>query len=337
MDQGLERRSAVWIWGVSILVSGAALAWVLSQLDLSDLARVLTNVKPGFMTLALAALVTETVLASVRLRVLLAPRPAAGFADCVKMTSLHGVYLVLLPARIGELAYLLLLNRIARQRLGAAVGNLVYQRLSDTVVLAVLFLSTVLLAFMEHARSIVLWFIIAGGSAAVLACWLSLPRLLTMVSVICLQWFGRRARLARTVVLLALQASRWSRRIMRIQVRLSVLALTFGAWLAAAATVVCLFHAFNAALDWEQMVLAGIAVQVIGAIPVYTVGGLGVAEAGLAGVLMAFDVETARAVTLALAVRLALVLGQVAVLALVFPVAAAAGHLAPASGARPGT
>lgn len=326
MDQGRERRSAVWIWGVSILVSGAALAWVLSQVELSSLSRVLTDAKPGFLILALATMVTETTLAAVRLRVLLSPRPAATLIDCLKITSLHGVYLVLLPARIGELAYLLLLNRIALQRLGAAVGNLVYQRLSDAVVLAFLFTSTVLLAFMDHVESVLLWLIIAGGSAVVLACWLNLHRLMTMASVAGLRWFGRRARLARTVVLLALQARRWSRRITRIEVRLSVLALTLMAWLAAAATVVSLFHAFDAALGWQQMVLAGIAVQVIGAIPVYTVGGLGVAEAGLAGVLMAFDVETARAVTLALAVRLGLVLGQLAVLALVAPVAAAAGH-----------
>lgn len=336
MDQGRERRSAVWIWAVSILVSGVALAWVLSQVALSDLARLLTGARPGFLILALAAMVTETMLAAVRLRVLLAPWREAGFADCVKMTSLHGVYLVLLPARIGELAYLLLLNRVARQRLGAAVGNLVYQRLSDAVVLAFLFLSTVLAAFMDNARSLSLWLIIAGGSAVVMACWLNLHRLMTAASAVGLRWFGRRARPARAVALLALQARRWSQRITRLEVRLSVLALTLAAWLAAAATVVCLFHAFNAALRWEQMVLAGIAVQVIGAIPVYTIGGLGVAEAGLAGVLMAFDVDTAHAITLALAVRLGLVSGQVAVLALVFPVAAAAGQ-AGADRSRRGT
>lgn len=317
MEKARMGRSTLWVWVVSVAISGIALAFVLSRLDLSDLGRVLRAADIGFLVLALAAVLTETAFAAYRLRLLLPRRRTIGFYECLRITGMHGVYLVLLPARIGELAYLVLLNRVARQSPGAAVGNLIYQRLSDAVVIVFLFMCTVLLAFTDQARSPWLWLGIAAGATAVTVCWINIHRLMTALSRIGLRVLGRRLQAARFVVRLLLQARHWSRQITHIEVRLATIALTLAAWIAAAVTVVCLFRSFHADLSFEHMVLAGIAVQVISAIPVYTIGGLGITEAGLAGVLVAFDVEMARAVTLALVVRLGLVFGQIAVLALI--------------------
>ncbi len=318
-SRGRSRKGTAGLWTASALVSGGALALLLSQVELDHVGRLAGAVEVRFLLLALVMIVVETVAAAVRLKILLPRRPGAGIAGCLRITNLHAVYLVLLPARLGEIAYLFLLTRVAGQRAGAAVGNLVYQRLSDVAMVAFLFALALLLVAGGGEAPATLSAGIGAVMAMLVTGWLGVNRIATAVAATARRVLGRRGRVRGGVLRGALQARRWTRQVTDVSLRLGVIALTAVAWIAATAAVGFLFRAFGAPLDLGQMVFAGIAIQLIGALPVYTIGGLGVTEAGLAGLLVLFGLEPAAAVALALAVRLGLVAGQLVVFLLLSP------------------
>jgi len=95
---------------------------------------------------AAAALSTTWLLRAARLRAEWQPRTGATFADCLRLFLVHNAAVVWLPMRSGEAGYALWLQRRWQVPLQDSLPSLLWLRLQDAVVLALLSALTLTLA-----------------------------------------------------------------------------------------------------------------------------------------------------------------------------------------------
>jgi hypothetical protein len=130
---------------VAVVISGAALAWFLSGVEWSPLARSLGSVRMGWVLLAALMLLLEFVLRSVRWAVLLRPLgTAARVSDLFAAQVIGAAANTLLPFRAGEVAKPLVAARRTGHGLVAVVATAVMERVYDLLGLVSVLLIMVL-------------------------------------------------------------------------------------------------------------------------------------------------------------------------------------------------
>ena len=272
---------ARWIAGAT--VTALLLLLVVSRIAPQSFVDLPARLALGPLLLGFGFLLLESVFAALRLHVLALPRRDARAA--YEVTAWHALWLLALPARLGDVAWVLLMRSRYAWRSGAALGCALFQRLLDLGVVLV-FVAVGLPAVPGvPGGPYRLAGVLATGAVVAVAV-LALEGWTTWLAGLLRRGVHRprgwRRRLFRTLM----HARVWSRHVRSRGLRLLALTLTAASGGALAAAYLCVLRALGIELGGAQALFLVGATQLVVAIPIQSVGGLGVFEAGLAGLLV---------------------------------------------------
>lgn len=301
----IARRGSLLLWGLAIGGSLALLLGVLLQVDWHAAASMLRLAAWPFVLGALALLMVEGIVTALRIGVFTPSRP--GFATCLKVNAHYVLLLMLLPARLGEMGAVLLFRRYFRQGAGAALMSVLSQRLFDLAILGSLFMLLGL-----SLASLLTFFQTAFLAAGLLVCLplglFYLDRPLAAAAIALRRKHGPRPSGFRHHVLrLLLQARIWHRHGLNRRTLLYGIALTATKWACNLSSLALLFFAIHLALTPLESAWVASAYNLLAVLPIQTVGGIGLGEAGLAGLLAINGLPLGLAVGASLLVRLVLI------------------------------
>lgn len=302
----LAARGRARAWVVSTIVSVVLVGAVVSQLDVTLFVSTVTRADPGFVVGGVVCAFAVNAVMAWRLQVLLGDAGKSAFGRCLNVTILHEVYLTALPARLGEIAYIVLLKRTFRLVVGAGLANLTFQRLCDLAFVAgLLSLGVTALASAGQIGAIYL----IPCAAAVLALVVVLRKVDHLASVaagLMLRVLGRRARWSRRIVWTLLVVRRWFASGLSWSAYARVMLATMIGWTGTLGVMYLSLRAVGVSLSAGQLLSIGAAYYLIGALPLQAVGGFGISEAGLAGLLILAGWEYSEAISIGVATRLLL-------------------------------
>ncbi len=135
LDPGTRCRLAVL---AATLASTAGFAWALHGLDLSDLLARVGRTPAWLWLVAAVGILASHALRATRLHAEWQARTGADWPSCLRLTLLHNAAVLLMPLRSGELGYGWWLQRRWGVSWRASSASLLWMRLQDLVVLAVL-------------------------------------------------------------------------------------------------------------------------------------------------------------------------------------------------------
>ena len=238
------------------------------------------------------------------LRIYLAePRiPKGAWGRCLQLILLNNLFNLLLPARTGEASFPLLLKRWFGVGLTEGTGTLLWLRLLDLNVLAVLALLCLAPALLPQFGAFWPWLALLAAAAPLLAPWLQGRAAAALL--------GRSGKLPKLLLRLLAGVPAHAR-----QLGLDLL-LTWSAWGIKLALLAQVFAAL-AGLPLKAALLGAIGGDLSTVLPVHTPGGFGTYEAGVMALVAPLAAPTPA--LLAAAVNLHL---------LVLGIALAAGALA---------
>jgi uncharacterized protein (TIRG00374 family) len=300
------------IWLAALLVSVVLLAFLVSQADLGYLLSLWGSAQPVFLVIGVLVVIVDCWATGLRLRILhlgVTRRPRAVYMNIEVM---HGLLLQLLPARLGELPYLVLLRRRLGMDHGEVFANFIYQRLLDTMVLALFFLSSLLLIVGDR-ESVSTWIPMVLVACTLFGLmFLGVEQVAAVVVRIMHRFHVRGSALSHWLLRVLSVARRWSRRLRLEGVRWMALVWTCTRWSAVMVLTWAAFAAFGIRLGVVETLFLGSGLCFATVIPLQTVGGFGVSEMGLAALLVVTGYPWQEATATALLVRVAYVVMMLA-------------------------
>lgn len=292
-----DSRSALRVLGAA-LVSAAILALLLLLMPWREVVRLWQHVSPAALVAAAAALGATYVVAGIRLATML-PHGAGGLRGYVAASLWHGLGMIVLPVRLGELALVDGLKRYAGVGAGGGLAVLLVQRIYDLLVVVLAFAVGVVALLAGHPPTLL-------ALAAALVVLLLLARFLDRLLGIGAAWLaggGGRVRTQLHAVLVEAQDAAASLATERVPV---VIAGTVAFWVADFFALWLIFRAFDVAPGALTVLFLGAGLALVHAVPLPTIGGLGLAESGLAGLLTLTGMPAATALGVGVSVRLTL-------------------------------
>lgn len=300
MLQALDKGNA-WIWLCAGVVSLALLTLVLLQVDFSVVEVMVRNlVWPVFLA-AFLFLTLEGIFTALRIWLFAARKPC--LSQALKANAWYVVLLVLLPARLGEVAAIAVFERYLRQSYGAAAMSIVVQRIYDVIILGVFFL----VALIGLSEAFDKAFLYGACFMLIAIAVFGLYKMELFLTLAVLLFEGKKKGVLRSAKRFLLQARIWSRHIFKknhIGIALITTALK---WFCNLGALVCLFFAINLDLSFFEAVASSAAYNFLAIVPLQTIGGIGVGEAGLALILVATGMSTSVAASASILLRLAII------------------------------
>lgn len=273
------------LWGFASFVSLGLLALVVWHVDFSESLMMLQNASWVFLAAAFFFLLSEGVSTALRLWLFASKKPC--LSQALKANAWYVLLLVMLPARLGEVAAVVVLERYLGQKYGAAAMSIITQRLYDVIILGVIFLIALvgMGSFIDtQVMGIVTTFLI-GIALFVL---LRLNMFLT-IGALCMG--KKRHGVLRKIKRLILQARVYNRHgLSRKDIPLALF-FTIVKWVSNLAALVFLFMAIHLGLSLFENITVATAYNFLAIIPLQTVGGIGVGEAGLALLLVSMGLS----------------------------------------------
>ena len=281
-------------------ISLALFALVATRLDAASLAAVAASLSWPLIAAGTALLLVAHLADSVRMH-LIAGR--SSLASATRVTAWHALWLLALPMRLGEVIWVIAMRNAYGWNPATAVVCALVQRLLDLAVVAALLLLAMpaVLGLGQDGAPLI-------AAAAVAACGAALAGVMTLRF-----WMRLTARLViatgrprgwRLRLLRHLrQGRRWLESVQhRRTLRLCLLptALT---WTAVFSAYWLLGQAVGLQVAAVEVLFAGAGSVVITALPVQSIGGFGLLEAGLTGILTWFDAPAEIAAAAALSIR----------------------------------
>lgn len=288
-------------WALAGIVSLALLAAVAAQLDAASLAAALHRASWPLLGAALALLLAEQLLAALRMHWI-----AGGshrFDSALRITAWHAAWLIALPMRLGDVAWMVVMRRAYAWNAAAAVACAFLQRLLDIAVVAAFLLLTApaIVGVDRDAAPLVAvlaitLFMVAFAAAATLRLWLRLAAKLVVAAGVPRGWRRRLLRELR-------HGQRWLERVRNRRVMPLCLLATVGVWATVFGAWWLVAQALGLHVPAAQFAVASAGGSLITALPVQSIGGAGLLEAGLTGILAWFGAPVAAAALVALAIR----------------------------------
>ena len=297
------RRS---LWWLAAITSLLVLFGLLSQMDWKGFSHLTTGLSPAYLVIAISLLLTEGCITAARLS--LFANNDSGFLAALPANAWYSVLVVVLPARLGEVGAILLLEKFLHQSRASAIMSILVQRLFDLMVLGVIFL--LFLLFLVDLLPAP--FALTSALAVIVGAALLMVRMdwLLQQLAAALLYGNRPGRhsLRRTLLRLVLQGRTWRRHTYRNGMASKALALTTAKWCCTLGSISCLFLALPSRLDIDSALVASAAYNFMAVIPIQSLGGIGAGEVGLAFVLTGMGFAKGIAVSISLYTRAALIL-----------------------------
>ena len=292
----LARRTGPLTWAVAGGVSLVLLCFVAAQLDGSSLAA-MGEISWPLAGAGVALFAAESLFSAVRMHLIANER--GGFPTAMRVTAWHAIWLIALPMRLGEVAWVVAMRRAYGWNVATAVACAVVQRLLDMVIVAACLLVTIPATLGLYEDWPLAFFALAGA-----VCLLALIGLMTLHVYL---------RLAAKLLLRTgrpqgpslNQARYWLEDIRHRRVMLRCIVPTLLIWAAVMTAYWTIGQAVGLDIALVELGFAAAGSNLIAALPVQSIGGFGLLEAGFTGIVAWFGAPAGTAALAALAVRLA--------------------------------
>ncbi len=275
--------------------------WLLSQVDVDEAARIIRQLPPSLLLLGMASYFAGFLLRALRFRLLLSRDQP--LRHLVPIVLVHYAALNIIPARLGELSYIILLKQVNQVSTGLSVSNLLVARVFDQMTISLLFLiSTAFLDFSSPWLNTLTLIV-----SAVLLATCVLLALLFAYKTRYVQWFQALVRL------LKLERFRLTQKIARelgevvnalatLQFTanlITVFAVSCGIWVCIFATNYFMLHAFQVRLSYQEIVFTSTCIIMMRLLPLQLVSGFGIHETTWVFLAEALNVPRQFAITAA--------------------------------------
>ncbi len=294
------------VWITAAAVSLLLLGLVVAQIDWRAARAMASRIDWGLLGIALVLLFFEGVFAAARIA--LFTGQLGRFAGSLQANAWYVILLVMLPARLGEVAAIFVFERFLEMKRGAAAISIIAQRLYDVMVLSVLFFIALLglAGPLSQAWLAIAALAVIGIAVAVLY---YLGNLLTGAFLLMRRAGLHHGGLTRQGAHLLLQARLWSRQAgARQSVVLGGLGLTFLKWVSNLSALVLLLMALHLPISFFQAMSVSAAYNFLAVIPLQTIGGIGVGEAGLTLLLVVNGLTASDAASASIMLRIVIIL-----------------------------
>ena len=289
------------LWLASAAVSGGLLCLLFLVVNPSELGHAFAVIDLRFAGLALLLLTIEAL--STAWRIQTCAKTGVSYAHGVYANAWYVLWITLLPARLGEIAGISVFQKVLLMHPGRATASLIVQRLYDLVILGgflVIGLSVTLLP-MEAARPMVLAILFLMSCLIV-----SLTFWLTCLGKLIYPLKGRYA-FASKLLRFCLHARQWCKQHMNVKAVLLLTLQTLLKWLANLTALLLLFYACKISLPVDTLFVVAILTHFLAAIPLQSIGGIGIVEAGLTSMLVYFGITAEQAIATSLFIRIVVI------------------------------
>ena len=305
----LNANRSVWLWAT--ISSIVIVLWFLYTLEPRLLREVMNRISPLILGLSLFLLTVNGLLDALWLQLI--TRPVHRYTGPMRVIAWHMLGSSLLPARIGELAFIYFIHRWLEVPAARALFITLYHRLQDFIVIN-LFLLMTIIAIGFDTRSIQLVPVASAMLVVLVLMVLHLEYSLTLCAL-CLRRIHRQMgyRFLHTLLSHLLQVRIWYRHSLKpAQLWLSFLVIVLR-WAVVLPAIGLLLHGSVEALNWSHSLFVTNLYLYMGIIPVQAVGGFGAGEAGLIWVLTLYGLSIGSASALSLLIRLLINLVHVSI------------------------
>ena len=284
-------------------ISLALFGVVAARLDAASLAAAAASL--SWPLVAAGTLLMASSFLAHSLRLYLFAERKGGYATAIRVSAWHSLWLIVLPMRLGEVAWVVAMRKAYGWNPATAVVCALVQRLLDLAVIA-----AVLLAAMPAALGLGRDETPLVAAAAVIVCGLALAgvatlrvwlRLIARLVIATGRPRGWRLRLLRHL----LQGRRWLNSDHHRRTMLLGLLPTALAWTANFAGYWLLCQAVGLRVAVVEVLFATAGSLVLTTLPVLSIGGFGLLEAGLTGILAWLGAPADTSALAALAIRFA--------------------------------
>ena len=253
--------------------------------------------------MGIVLLVAENLFGAVRTH-LIAGRHG-GFPTAVQVTAWHAIWLIVLPMRLGEVAWVISMRRAYGWNVATAFACALVQRLLDVVIVSAFLLLTIPVAFGLHEERVLVFSVMAVALCllAFIGCttlhvWL---RLAAKVAVGAGRPRGRRRRFLRHLS----QARLWFENVRHRRTLRRCIVPTILNWMTVFTAYWILGRAVGLDVSLAESGFAAAGSTLVAALPVQSIGGFGLLEAGFTGIVAWFGAPVGTAALAALAIRFA--------------------------------
>lgn len=302
MAKLLQRAGPV-TWAAASAVSLALFCLVVAQVDASALAAASDEVSLVLVGAGIALFVAEGLFNAIRMHFIADRRN--GIRTAMRVTAWHGLWLIALPIRLGEVAWVVAMRRAYGWNLATAVACVGVQRLLDMTVVSACLLLTIPLVVGLHETRFPVFLGLAGLLSllgligfATLHVWL---RLATRLVVGTGRLRGRRLRLLRHLN----QGRHWLRSARHRCALQRCIVPTVLSWTAMMTAYWTLGRAVGLDLTPVESSFATAGSNLVAALPVQSIGGFGLLEAGFTGIVAWLGAPAGTAAVAAVAIRFA--------------------------------
>ncbi len=299
-----RRRARIWV--VSFIVSVMLLGGLLSQLDIGLFNATIQHIRTDMAIIAVCCAFLSNLAMSWRLGVLMRNRTMHSFWHRLNVTLFHETYLAVLPARLGEIAYIIMLQKRFSIPVGAAIANLAFQRLCDLlIVICLLAIGLAILAAEGHVAG---YYVLP--CIIIIICLIitihKTDRVASVFAMGIMRILGRRKRWQRRLLSTLFSIRGWYMHRLSYSEYFEVVLATLVGWLCTLGVIYFCLRAIQINLNIGEILSIGSAYNLISAIPIQTIGGFGANEAGLASLFMLFGWSYVLAISMSLTTRLLL-------------------------------
>lgn len=298
LKRGSNRR--IWFW--ASLVTVAFIAWFAATVDWQILRTAIAEAGPAILVAAMVLLTANGLLAVVWLHVI--TRRRHSLRGAFEVVGWQMLASSILPARLGDLAWMYLIHQKLKIAPGRAIFIALYHRLLDFVVASLFFVMSILLVGVDLLGANI--GLAAGLVLALLIGIVAMLEPLLTLGARLLQWASRTFdhRLTRILLRQLLHVRVWYRHELPKSLLWVTFAIIAARWLAILAALGLLIHTMAGSLDWNDSAFLSNVYIYFSIIPLQTIGGFGVGEAGLAWVLTLYGLSLGKASAISLLIRI---------------------------------
>lgn len=296
---------SVKVWISATIVSISLIVMLLLMSDLEKISGYFRSIQHGYLFAVLLFFIVEGIFSSLRIYCF-TPGPQKT-SDCFRVNAWFVFMLVVLPGRIGEVAVLYLYKRYLQQNTGAAMMNVISQRFLDLIVLTVFFILAVLFIKVQTVEFNYLIIAVAIIVSLTLLMVFS-AELLAIIAGAVVQLRQRcQTRFLKKVLKLLLNARTWYRyHLTRKRLAIGIL-LTNAKWLCNLTALVLALKSFGIDLSVGKGVFLAGSYNFFAIVPLQSLGGIGVSEAGLTSLLVVLGFQVDQAVATSIYMRIVMI------------------------------
>ena len=302
----------LWLWAG--LTSIVFLGFVIQFIDWQELQKVIQNISIPFFILAMIVLSLEGIFTALRMQAF--TDGSKSFISCLQVIAWFVVLLIMLPARLGEVAIIFLMGHFLQQNKSSALINAFTQRLLDLLVLTSFFLIFTLglttaiesIAFTLSALIFILILTLAIVFLKPCLNWLS-KKIAKPIET-----FSLRDKLVNSLHLAVI----WQQEHLTYRLLIKGFLLSIAKWMCNLGGISLLLVSFNLPLETFMKLFLAAAYNFLAVIPLQSIGGFGINEAGLMGLLTLFSIDINLAASISILMRLTLIANPFIFWSLVF-------------------